>query len=139
MDNRWKKKRWWKPKIKDREITKYNWLVYGVDNLILGRFTDIGAFTFINATNKVTIEDDVQIGPHCSIMSASTIDKKYGPVVLKKNCKVGANSVVMPNITIGENSIIGANSFVNIDIPANVVAYGTPIKIHGPISEDKLG
>jgi acetyltransferase-like isoleucine patch superfamily enzyme len=95
----------------------------------MGRFTDIGAFTFINAINGVTLEDEVQIGPHCSIMSASTIDNKWGPIILKKKCCIGANSVVMPNVTIGENSIIGANSFVNKTIPANVMAFGTPIEV----------
>lgn len=104
-------------------------MVQGLAHLTLGRFTDIGAFTVINAQNGVIIEDEVQIGPHCDILSASTIDSKWGPVVLKKNCKIGAHSTVMPNVTIGENSIIGAHSFVNCDIPANVMAFGVPVRI----------
>jgi len=59
----------------------------------------------------------------------STIDKKQGKIVLKKNCKIGSHSVVMPGVTIGENSIIGAFSFVNKDIPDNVVAFGVPVKV----------
>ncbi len=95
----------------------------------MGRFTDIGAFTFINAVNGVTIEDWVQVGPHCAILSASTIDEKGGPIVLKKHCKIGTHSTIMPNITIGENSTIGAHSFVNKNIPANVIAFGVPAKV----------
>lgn len=57
------------------------------------------------------------------------IDNKKGRMVLNKNCKIGAHSVIMPGVTIGENSIIGAFSFVNKNIPANVVAYGIPVKI----------
>ena len=47
----------------------------------------------------MTIEDDVQIGSHCSIYSGSTIDGKQGPVVLKRNCKIGTHSFIMPGVT----------------------------------------
>ena len=124
---------WKKPKIVDRKLSKFSWLVIGSRGLKLGNFTDIGAFTVIIANNGVTIGDNVQIGSHCSILSASTIDDKYGPVVLKKNCKIGTHSTVMPNITVGENSTIGAYSFVNINIPDNVMAFGVPIKIYKKI------
>jgi len=122
-------KNWTKPKIKESKLTKYNWLVQKFKNLELGNRTDIGAFTYINAQNGVVIEDDVQIGSHCSIYSVSTIDNKNGKVVLRKNCRIGTHSVVMPGVTVGENSIIGAFSFINKDIPANVVAYGIPAKV----------
>lgn len=120
---------WKAPEINECELTKYNWLVQNKDNLDLGYKTDIGAFTYINAKNNVIIEDYVQIGSHCSIYSISTIDDKEGEVVLKKNCRIGTHSVVMPGVTIGENSVIGAFSFVTEDIPDNVVAYGVPAKV----------
>lgn len=120
---------WKAPEINECELTKYNWLVQNKDNLDLGYKTDIGAFTYINAKNNVIIEDYVQIGSHCSIYSVSTIDDKEGEVVLKKNCRIGTHSVVMPGVTIGENSVIGAFSFVTEDIPDNVVAYGVPAKV----------
>ena len=120
---------WQAPEIKECELTKYNWLVQNKDNLDLGYKTDIGAFTYINAKNSVIIEDFVQIGSHCSIYSVSTIDDKEGEVILKKNCKIGTHSVVMPGVTIGENSVIGAFSFVTDDIPDNVVAFGVPAKV----------
>ena len=49
--------------------------------------------------------------------------------MLKKNCRIGSRSVVIPGMTIGKNSIVGAFSFVNKDIPANVVAAGVPAKV----------
>jgi len=122
-------KNWKKPEIKEGKITKYNWLVQNKKNFKLGRKTDIGAFTYINAKNGVIIEDYVQIGSHCSIYSVSTIDKKKGKVVLKKNCKISSHCLVMPGVTIGENSIVGAFSFVNRDIPKNTIAFGVPIKL----------
>lgn len=122
-------KHWEKPIIEEGTMTKYNWLVQGVKNFTLGDKTDIGAFTYIQAKSQVVIEDFVQIGSHCSIYSESTIDDKKAQVVLKKNCKIGTHSTVMPGVTVGENSIIGAHSFVNKDIPANVVAFGIPAKV----------
>ena len=124
---------WTPPQIEDGKLTKWNWLVQNAANLSLGRKTDIGAFTYINAKHGVVIEDDVQIGSHCSIYSISTIDGKQGKVTLKKNCKIGSHSVVMPGVTIGENAIVGACSFVNKDIPPNVVAFGVPAKVIRPL------
>lgn len=122
-------KNWKKPEIKEGKLTKYNWLVQYKKNLKLGKRTDIGAFSYINAKCGVVIEDNVQLGSHVSVYSVSTIDNKKGKVVLKKNCKIGTHSVIMPGVTIGENSIVGALSFVNKDIPKNVVAAGIPAKV----------
>lgn len=129
-------KEWKYPKIEEGKLTKYNWMVQNKDGLKLGYKTDIGAFTYINAKNGVVIEDFVQIGSHCSLYSVSTIDNKEGQITLKKNCKIGSHSVVMPGVTIGENTIIGAYSFVNKDVPNNVVAAGVPIKIIKKIEGD---
>lgn len=128
-------KNWQYPVIEDGKPTKYNWIVQNVDGLTLGFATDIGAFSYINAAYGVVIEDEVQIGSHCSIYSVSTIDNKQGKVILKKNCKIGSHSTVLPNVTIGENSIIGANSLVISDIPDNVVAFGVPAKVIRSINE----
>ena len=106
-----------------------------VNNFKLGYKTDIGAFTYINAKYGVIIENLVQIGSHCSIYSISTIDNKKGKVWLKSNCKVGSHSVIMPGVTIGENSIVGAFSLVNQDVPDNVIAVGVPAKIIKKIHE----
>jgi len=127
MNDRFKD--WEYPEIEEGKLTKYNWLVQHKDNLSLGYKTDIGAFTYINAKYGVTIEDEVQIGSHCSIYSVSTIDGKEGEVVLKRNCKIGAHSTIMPGVTVGENAVVGAMSFVNCDIPDNVVAAGVPVKV----------
>jgi acetyltransferase-like isoleucine patch superfamily enzyme len=119
---------WEYPEMEEGKLTKYNWMVQHKENLKVGFKTDIGAFTYINAKCGVIIEDLVQIGSHCSIYSVSTIDNKSGRVVLRKNCKIGSHSVIMPGVTVGENSIVGALSFVNQDIPDNAIAWGVPAK-----------
>jgi len=126
---------WQYPEIEDGKPTKYSWMVQAIAGLQLGTKTDIGAFTYINAKYGVVIEDMVQIGSHCAIYSVSTIDDTTGKVVLKKNCRIGSHSTVLPGVTIGENSIIGAHSLVNQEIPPNVVAFGVPAKVITKINE----
>lgn len=122
-------KNWKFPKIEEMKLTKYNWLVQHKENLKLGRNTDIGAFTYIAAHEGVVVEDNVQIGSHCSIYSISTIDSKKGRVILRKNSRIGAHSTVMPGVTVGKNSIVGAYSLVSSDIPDNVIAFGIPARV----------
>lgn len=128
-------KNWKAPKIKHGKPTKYNWLVLCPEGLKLGKNTDVGAYTLIAAHHGVEIEDDVQIGSHCSLYSYSTIDNKKGKIVLKKNCRIGTHSSVIPGVTIGENTIVGAHSFVNKSLPPNVVAAGVPAKILRKLSK----
>jgi acetyltransferase-like isoleucine patch superfamily enzyme len=120
---------WRYPEIEDGKPTKYGWIVRHRDNLKLGYGTDIGAFTYINAGGGVTIEDYVQVGSHCAIYSISTIDDRAGPVTLKRNSRLGTHSAVMPGVTVGSNSIVGAFSLVNRDVPDNVVAFGVPARV----------
>jgi acetyltransferase-like isoleucine patch superfamily enzyme len=129
-------KNWELPEIKERILhPKYHFLVHHKENLELGDKTDIGAFTYINAKHGVIIGKNVQIGSHCSIYSISTIDNKKGKVIIKENAKLCTHSTVMPGVKIGKNSIVGAYSFVDKDIPDNTIAYGVPVKIIGKIKE----
>lgn len=122
-------KNWKAPKILHGKPTKYNWLVLRPEGLKLGKNTDIGAYTLIAAHYGVEIGDEVQVGSHCSLYSYSTIDNKQGKITLKKNCRIGTHSSIMPGVTVGENTIVGAHSFVNKSLPPNVVAAGCPVRI----------
>lgn len=126
---------WQQPKIEHGKLTKWNWVVYHPQNLKLGRKTDIGAFTAIFAHHGVVIGDEVQIGSHCTLYSASTIDEKEGPVILERNCRIGSHSIVMPGVTVGENTIVGAQSFVNKDLPSNEVWVGSPARFLMPLND----
>jgi len=128
-------KDWKYPEFDEKGLTKWNWMCQHREGLKLGKNTDIGAFTYINAKYGVEIQEDVQIGSHCSIYSHSTIDDKKGKVTIKENARIGSHSVIMPGVTIGENSIVGAFSFVNKDVPSNVVVAGVPAKIIKKITQ----
>ncbi|NQX55246.1 acyltransferase [Pedobacter panaciterrae] len=90
---------------------------------------------------SISIEDDVMMGSGVQIYvnnhrfdrkDISLIDQGYypdKPVVLKKGCWIGANSIILPGVTIGCNTVIGAGSIVTKSIPDFVVAVGNPAKI----------
>lgn len=57
------------------------------------------------------------------------------PIHIGKNCWLGAGVIVLPGVTIGDNTVIGAGSVVTKDIPANVVAVGNPCRVLREISD----
>jgi acetyltransferase-like isoleucine patch superfamily enzyme len=61
------------------------------------------------------------------------------PIVLKKNCKIGSHTVILPGVTVGENSKVGAQSLVTKDIPPNVIAFGCPARVIRKLREDEMG
>ena len=51
------------------------------------------------------------------------------PIVIKKGCWIGQNTVILPGVVIGEQAIIGANSVVTKSVPGKSIAFGNPVKI----------
>ena len=90
---------------------------------------------------SIIIEDDVMMGAGVQIhvnnhkferTDIPFIDQGYYPdeqVIVKKGSWLGANTILLPGVIIGENSVIGAGSVVTKSIPNNVVAVGNPCKI----------
>lgn len=92
----------------------------------------------------IFVGDSVMFGPNVTVATAGhpidpALRLKVGqfniPVRIGNNVWIGANSVILPGITIGDNSVIGAGSIVTKDIPENVVAVGNPCRVLRPISE----
>ena len=121
---------WKDPVYDEMGVTQWLWRVSHNENFVLGKEVEIGSFTMIDARNGVIIEDDVKIGFGCAILSYSSIDNKSGRVRLAKGCSVGANSVIMPGVEIGEKAIVGSNSLVNRSIPGGEIWFGSPAKFY---------
>jgi acetyltransferase-like isoleucine patch superfamily enzyme len=97
-----------------------------------------GTCIFANEEGHVTLEDGVMLGGGVHIYVSNhrfddpfvpIIDQGHTPakdVVLKKGCWVGANAVILPGVTIGENSVIGAGSIVTKSVPPRTVFAGNP-------------
>lgn len=119
--------------------------ILGTDNVIIGERVIIPPYTLLsslpgNKESIITIEDDVLFGPNVSVYSSthkfddhSKPIKNQGytcsPVLLKKGCWIGINSVILPGVTIGVNAVIGSNSVVTKDIPDYAVAVGAPARV----------
>lgn len=104
--------------------TEWEYTVTKPRNLSLGYGVDIGAYCYINASQEVIIEDEVQIGPFTAILTVNTIDKVIGPIVIKRGAKIGAHSLILPNVTIGERAVCGAYSLIKEDVPAGAFVKG---------------
>jgi acetyltransferase-like isoleucine patch superfamily enzyme len=89
----------------------------------------IGNNVFFGANTLVTDFDWHSVDPE----HRKTGKPKSAPIVIEDNVWIGINAVVLKGVTIGQNSIIGANSLVVKDIPANVIAGGNPCKVLKPI------
>lgn len=85
----------------------------------------------------IKIGDNVTIAPRVHILAHDASTKshlgytKLKLVEIKNNVFIGAGSIILPGVTIGENAVIGAGSIVNKDIPDNCIAVGNPAKVIG--------
>jgi maltose O-acetyltransferase len=108
-----------------------------------GYQTSVGARSFANFglvvldVARVTIGDDVQIGPNVQLLTAThPVDadarrdkwESAAPIVIGSNVWLGGGVIVCPGVTIGENTIVGAGSVVTRDLPSDVVAVGSPAR-----------
>jgi len=90
---------------------------------------------YIQPGNGITIGDNTIFGPGVKIISANhNLDNlkewKYcSPIIIGKNCWIGANAVVLPEVQLGDNVIVGAGSVVTKSFEGNVVIAGNPAKI----------
>ena len=107
-----------------------------------GVYANFGA-TFVDDTH-IYIGDATMLGPNVVIATAGhPIDPELRaralqynmPVRIGRNCWIGAGAVILPGVSIGDNTVIGAGSGVTKDIPANVVAVGNPCKVLREIGE----
>ena len=104
----------------------------------------VGARTFANFglmaldVATITIGDDVQIGPNVQLLTPThPVEPELRrakweagkPIVVADNVWLGGGAIVLPGVTIGENTVVGAGAVVTKDLPPNVVAVGNPARI----------
>lgn len=115
-----------------------------------GKFVHFGKSVYANFNltlvddTHIYVGDYTMIGPNVTIATAGhpilpvLRERVYQynlPVRIGRNCWIGAGAILLPGITIGENTVVGAGSVVTKDLPANVVAAGNPCRVLRPIGE----
>jgi UDP-2-acetamido-3-amino-2,3-dideoxy-glucuronate N-acetyltransferase len=111
--------------------SKIDAFVYIEEGVTIGDSCKIRPFVFI--PSGVTIEDNVFIGPNVTF----TNDKHpraqgnwtLTPIIVKKGASIGANSVILPGITIGEEALVGAGSVVTKNVQNKTIVAGNPARI----------
>lgn len=99
--------------------------------------------TLVDDTH-IFVGDNTMFGPNVVVATAGhPLDPELRrdamqynmSVKIGKNCWIGAGVLIVPGVTIGDNTVIGAGSVVTKDIPSNVLAFGNPCKVYREIGE----
>lgn len=114
-------------------------------NIEIGSYVHISAFSALYGSKGIIINDFSGLSPRTTVFSATddfsgkylinpTIPSEYtnvtgGKVVINKFVQIGANSIVMPNLTIQEGAVTGAFCFVNKNLIGWKIYVGIPAKI----------
>ncbi|RUR73469.1 LPS biosynthesis O-acetyl transferase [Chlorogloeopsis fritschii PCC 6912] len=125
--------------------------IYAKTKIKIGNYVHIGSFTSITGGEKFTMEDFSGLSSGVRIFTASedfqgcgfgnpTLDEKYRntkrlPVHIGKFCLIGANSVILPGVTVGEGATVGAGSVVT----KNLEPWGIYVGNRKIGDRDKLG
>lgn len=106
---------------------------YRLTGAKIGKNVSIGLAVVFDVfyPNLITIEDNVVVGYNSVILchDFTVREARIGPVVIKRNAMVGANSTILAGVTVGENSEVSAMSLINTDVPPNVLAGGIPVRV----------
>lgn len=115
-----------------------------------GHHVHFGAHIYANFNLTLVDDTHIYVGDHTMFAPNVTLataghpilpqlrEKGYqynAPIHIGRNCWLGTGVIVLPGVTIGDNTVIGAGSVVTKDIPANVVAVGNPCRVLREISE----
>lgn len=133
------------------ELAKYN--EYTIENYFRKQGFKVGRNNRIYIRNLAGEPYLVKIGNHCTITAGVTLLTHdgaawifreeipqlnvFGKIEIKDNCFIGINSIILPNVTIGPNSVVGAGAVVTKDVPPNTVVAGVPAKTICSIDEYK--
>ena len=109
----------------------------------LGKDVDIIDAFFFDPSHcfLISIGDNCTICPNVRLIAHDASTKKIlgytkiGRIKINENCFIGDSVIVMPNVTIGPNSIIGAGAVVKKDIPPDTVAAGNPARVISSIKD----
>lgn len=121
-------------------ISFFNWHNTGPKGLQIGKKCFLGDQVLIDLYDEVALQDEVTLGQRVMILTHTNVgyqdhplQKKFpktsAKVVIRSGSFIGAGSIILPGVTIGNNSFIAAGSVVNKDVPPNSLYAGVPAKL----------
>jgi acetyltransferase-like isoleucine patch superfamily enzyme len=120
-------------------------LFYRLRGTKIGKNVGIAQGVFLEEARPhlITIENNVNIGPRVIIVTHDSSQKclnpnlsvKSGNVRIRKNAFIGAGSIILPGVTIGERSLVAAGSVVTRDVPPQKIVAGVPARIIKSVDE----
>lgn len=111
---------------------------------ILDGYIKIGSGSMIQSQcyvcQSVKLGEGVFIAPRCAFLDNKRMILGQGleGATVEDYVRIGAGTIVLPAATIGKYALIGARSVVTRDIPSKAVAYGTPTKVQGFLTDDQI-
>jgi maltose O-acetyltransferase len=113
------------------------------DGLQVGENVHIGPMCFLDPDTcwMISIGDDSTLGPRVTVLAHDASTRRHigftkiGRVIIGKNVFVGAGAIILPGVTVGDDSIIGAGSVVTKDVPAKSVVAGAPARVVAQLDE----
>lgn len=117
----------------------FNWHQKGPKGLKIGDKCFIGDETLIDLYDSVTMEDNVTLAQRVTVLTHTNVGykdhplqkffpKNSQPIIFKTGSVIGAGAIILPDVTIGEESFVAAGSVVTKDVPANSLVGGVPAK-----------
>ena len=100
--------------------------------IVAGNSIEIGEDTILGAGSMVLDNDFHALGSGFSWLTEYSKNSK--PVKIGRGCFIGARSIILKGVTLGDRVIIGAGSVVTKDVPAYSIAAGNPARIVGSIA-----
>lgn len=110
-----------------------NWLYRTFLRMKVGEETSFALMVMLDVMfpEKISVGRNTVIGYNTTILAHEYLIKEYrlGPVEIGNEVMIGANSTILPGVSIGDGAIVSAGTLVHKDVPAGVFVGGNPMKI----------
>ncbi len=99
-----------------------------VDKITIGSYVSFGANVYMMVDN----------GPNASEILQRLYPVEHGPIIIGNHCWIGSESVILPNVQLGDFCIVAANSFVKTSFPSYSIIGGTPARLIRKMTQEEI-